>query len=113
MTARQSDLLVEALRGHLAKGKHPVLPEGSRPLWDAFCALSEARSFGAVGPNPIAWSEILAWMQLMRWPLEPHHIEVIRAMDNAWLAHAHGTREGGPAKPEVPLTATAFDAIFG
>lgn len=106
------DRLVSALSTHLETGEPPRLPDGSRPLWDAFCALSEARTSSANGPNPIAWSEILAWSQLMRWPLEPHHVEAIRRLDTAWLAHIHGKRTG-TARPTSAVTPAGFDAIFG
>jgi len=103
--------LVAALEAHLATGAAVALPEGSRPLWDAFCALSQARSYGAVGANPIAFAEIAAWSALMRWPLEPHHVETIRALDVAWLKSVH--REARPQVSSAPLTPEMFDAVLG
>lgn len=41
-------------------------------------------------------------------PLEPHHVEIIIAMDQAWL-------KGGGRQPvqRKPITAEVFDAVFG
>lgn len=108
--------LVAALEAHLATGAPVALPEGSRPLWAAFCALSQARSYGALGPNPIAFSEIAAWAQLTRTPLAPHHVEALRALDRAWIAAAISKVEGGHAEQQnapQPISAALIDAMFG
>ena len=84
-------------------------------LWEAFQRLSRARSYGAAGPNPIGFPEIEAWMRLTRTPLEPHHVEVIEAMDAVWLNRARGI--GGapdgvkiaPHKSAHKITPEMFD----
>lgn len=105
--------LVAALEAHLA-GAPMRLPEGAEPLWRAFCDLSRARPSG---PGPIAFSEIAAWSALMRCPLEPHHVETIRALDDAWLKSAHrmapGGKGGASQPPSAPLTPEIFDTFFG
>lgn len=93
--------LVEALRA-----RPPIIPEAGRLVWRAFVALSRSRSYGAVGPNPISYLEIEAWCRLMRMPLEPHHVEMICALDQAWL------RADALPKPKGNLTAAAFDAVL-
>jgi hypothetical protein len=109
---RLRDRLVAALRAHLA-GAPPVVPEGGEAFWDAFVALSATRTYGFAGPNPISYTEIEAYMRIYRWPLAPHHIHVIRAMDAAWLA-ACMDEKASPARdvPTAPITAAAFDAVF-
>lgn len=106
--------LVDTLKAHLAGDKRPV-PEAGIPLWNAFCELSATRTYGFSGPNPIPWTEIEAWSTLMRWPLEPHHVRAIRALDLAWLEHARA-KGAPPAAPQAISTAAfdaAFDAAFG
>lgn len=115
---RASKALCAALEKHLAGGAAQA-PEGSSPLWNAFMALSRARSCGPAGPNPIAYTDIAAWAQLMRVPLEPRHVETIAAMDQVWLEHVY-TRKTVPegAKPLPPrskhkVTAELFDLAVG
>ncbi|MCA0847189.1 hypothetical protein LCL92_07850 [Salipiger thiooxidans] len=73
-------------------------------------ALSRARSCGAAGPNPISYPEIAAYAQLMRMPLEPHHVETLAAMDAVWMQRVYARAKGGPS---AQLTAAAFDAFLG
>lgn len=114
-------LLVAALRRHLAGGK-PVVPEAGVLFWNLFMEISAGRSYHAAGPNPVSYAEIHAYARLHRWPLQPHHIAMIRALDDTWLEHAYqraqGRRDGktfdGRRAAHAPdLTAASFDAVFG
>ena len=107
---RQQDRLCAALEAHLAGGR-PMAPEGSSPLWNGFMALSRARSCGPGGPNPISYPEILAWARLMQVPLEPHHVQILTAMDQVWLQDFY--KRTDKAAPVAPLSAAAFDAFLG
>lgn len=100
------------------KGRKVQLPEGGGPVLDAFLALSRARSYGPLGPNPISFTEIAAWCSLMRVPLAPHHVRIITALDEVWLAQVakREAPEGVKALPPIsehPLSAGIFDAVFG
>ena len=99
-------LLVDALRDHLATGAAPSIPDAGKLIWQAFVALSRSRSYSSAGPNPINFQEIEAWCRLMRIPLGPHHVEMICALDQAWLR--------ADEKPRVKgnLTASVFDAVL-
>ncbi|WP_420023355.1 phage tail assembly chaperone [Cereibacter azotoformans] len=103
-----------ALAGALAGGNPPV-PEAGALLWRAFWQLSRCRTLHAAGPNPIGWAEMEAWCRLMRVPLEPQHVEIIAAMDDAWLDHAYASRgaRAAPVKSSQPLTPQIMDALFG
>jgi hypothetical protein len=83
--ARLAEQMVAAVRQHVKTGERIDVPEAGTVLWDAFMQLDAARTFHA-GPNPIGFAEIEAWARLMRWPLQPHHVRVLRAMDSALLA---------------------------
>ena len=84
-------------------------------LLDAFVALSRARSYGMHGPNPITWEAVAAWSRLMRMPIEPHHADVIMALDEVWMTHAmqrDNVPDGVKKLPPIsqqPLTAALFD----
>ncbi|WP_353428934.1 phage tail assembly chaperone [Paracoccus denitrificans] len=94
-------------------------PETGRALWNAFQGLSVTRTYHPAGPNPIQPSEVLAWCQLHRMPMEPRHVEILLAMDQAYLDHAYAAAkrpEGVKAMAPVsktPLTAGLLDAMFG
>lgn len=94
-------------------------PEAGLPLWNAFQGLSATRTYHAAGPNPIQPSEIAAWCLLHRLPLAPHHVEILLAMDQAWLDHAYaaakapqGVKVLAPIS-KTPITAGLMDAMLG
>lgn len=111
--------IVAALRAQLAGGRSQP-PEAGIIYWNAFAALSRQRSWHAHGPNPISFCEIETWCRVMRVPLEPRHVQIITAMDAAWMDHAiaglnsHAKGDKGiPKGKQPPLTAGMFDAMFG
>ena len=110
--------LCAAVVASLAGGKI-IPPEAGRDLWNAFQRLSRTRTYHAAGPNPIQPSEIRAWCELMRQPLEPRHVEIILAMDEAWLTRAYARAaapDGARTLPPVskhPISAALLDAVLG
>lgn len=113
--ARLEAQLVATLRETLNR-RPAAIPDAGAWLWNAFAALSATRSHHMAGPNPIAYAEIEAWSRLTRTPLEPHHVEVLRELDETWLAHfTKETRSGKtPARSSgQSITPAAFDAVFG
>lgn len=113
--------LVAALEENLATEKRPRLPEGGRMLWDWFIDLHGGRTYHMAGPNPISYADMLAYCVLKRIPLPmpPHHLEIILAMDRAFLAFAVRKNQKPPdgvkAAPPVSkqkLSSKLFDAMF-
>lgn len=120
---RVRDQLIVALKSHLAGGK-PDVPEAGILLWNLFMEISAGRTWHMGGPNPIGHSEIEAYARLHRWPLQPHHVAIIRALDDAWLEDAYsrmGDAKGKGGKKfdgrryanAQPMTAEVFDLVFG
>lgn len=114
---RLKEQLCTALRG-LLRQERPKVPEGGDTLLMAFLELSRARSYHTHGPNPISWEALAAWSRIMRQPLEPHHAEIIMALDAVWMEDAT-RRMAAPAGMNVarpsatPLSPELFDAIMG
>lgn len=105
--------LCDAVRDGLAGAKCRP-PEAVQHLWNAFQRLSATRSYHAAGPNPIQPTEILAWFQLIGWPLDRLRVDILLAMDQAWLEAAYRKQapDGVKTLPPVsqhPLTAALFD----
>jgi hypothetical protein len=111
--------LVGALERYLDGGRSAP-PDGGGTLWRAFGDLSRARFCGPAGPNPISYPEIVAYAQLMRMPLEPHHVETLAAMDAVWMERVYRKAKGAPAgvktlppRSEHALTPAMFDLVTG
>lgn len=114
--------LVAAFGKQLGGGT-AFVPEAGRLIWSWFQDLHAVRDFNGAGPNPIRWSDIASYARLRRLPVEQRHLAVIRALDDCYLAHAYaaraaasGKRQGVKVIPKhsgQPLTASAFDAVFG
>ena len=102
--------LVAALETHLARGGRPRPPLAGQPIWQAFAALSDLRQWGEATPQPIQPSEVEAWARLSRCFLPPHHVELIFAMDAAWLKWQ---RTPEAERVVGPLTGATFDAMMG
>lgn len=108
--ARLRRQMVAALESHLMQGEPPRPPLAGVMLWQSFIALSELRTFGEAGPDPIRPGDIEAWARLHGRHLPPHHVTIITALDLTWLKWART-----PEKDRVVgvMTAERFDALFG
>ncbi len=59
-------------------------------VWSAFIALSNSRTAGFSGPNPITYSEIKAWKELTDTPISSREVEVIKSVDVVYMGIANG-----------------------
>jgi len=109
------ETILRAVRVFLAGGKLN-LPEGAGIIWEVFTALHQTRATG-MGPAAITFAEIEASARLMRWPLAPHHVSLLRGIDRAWIEHVSRQDGASGAPPPVrqaqPMNPAAFDAVFG
>jgi hypothetical protein len=63
----------------------PECPEEARYLWAWFMELHRARPQGGMGPGAIGYPDIQAWCGLRGVRLAPWEVEVLTALDHAWL----------------------------
>lgn len=54
-------------------------------IWSAFISLSNSRTSGFSGPNPITYEQILAWKQVTEQPLDAWEADVIKRLDILYL----------------------------
>ena len=101
--------LVAALEDQIKHNREPNVPEAGILYWQIFCELSANRSFAPAGPNPIQFTELQAWCQVRRWPLEQAHIDLILSMDAAFIKSVYSRQE---SKPLTDVTPAALDAAF-
>lgn len=73
----------------LLKLAGPPLPSGAECIWSWFCDLAAGRG-GGFGPAAISWMEVAAWQTLRRTQLADWELDLIRALDNAYLRIAGG-----------------------
>lgn len=104
--------LVAALRRHLADGGRARPPEAGRLLWRAFTELDATRTMHAHGPNPITMTEVEAWARMNAYPLRPHHVRILKAMDAALLEHIN-TSQPSERRVVGKLSPKMFDAVMG
>lgn len=81
---RQTGRKIEALE---PPTEFPVLISH---VWSAFCILSNSRSAGFSGPNPITYEQIKAWKELTETPLASWEVEAIKRLDVVYLGVANG-----------------------
>lgn len=108
-TRRLKAQLVVALRDHL-RGRRPAPPFAGVALWQAFAALSDARRWSDGMPDPLQASEVEAWARLTGAALPRHHVQIIAALDAAWL---EWMRTPEAERVAGPMTGAVFDAMFG
>lgn len=116
MTQRLKRQLVAALKQYLKTRRLPQVPEAGVLLWNIFMQVSSTRTYHMAGPHPISFAEIREFSALYGWPLQAHHVEIIRALDDAWLEHSYSktnSKDKGRQEHSGELTADAFDAVFG
>jgi hypothetical protein len=59
-------------------------------VWSAFINLSNTRSIGFSGPNPISYIEIKAWKDLTESPLTSFEVEAIKRLDTMYMRASNG-----------------------
>lgn len=117
------------LKRHMTKamaakqaGKRYAVPEAGMLLWSLYWQIAATRTYHSAGPNPISYQEIAAYCRLHRWPLQPHHIGILRAIDDTLLEGVYDATAVKLDVPSVapkplaaaqPITVAAFDAVFG
>jgi hypothetical protein len=65
-------------------------PEVLASVWFAFISLSNCRSQGFSGPNPISYRDIKDYIELTESPLSPREVNLLRELDGVYMRTAHG-----------------------
>jgi hypothetical protein len=59
-------------------------------VWSAFCDLSNTRSQGFSGPNPISYRDIKDYKELTDTPLSPKEVKLLVSLDAVYMRTANG-----------------------
>lgn len=79
-----------------------------------FLELNGQRTGSGFGPNPLQFSELLAWQQMTSRRLVPWETRAVLAMDRAYMVVSAELAK--PAEDQVSeenLSAEVFDRMFG
>jgi len=92
ITKREHLESVERQVGHSLKElETPTeFPNVLANVWSAFCALSNCRSQGFSGPNPISYRDIKDYKELTESPISPKEVNLIRELDGVYMRTANG-----------------------
>ena len=92
ITEREHLEQVERQIGRRPEALEPptVFPQLMSHVWSAFCRLSNSRTQGFSGPNPITYEQIKAWKELTETPVEPREVEAIKSVDTVYMRVANG-----------------------
>jgi len=112
MSDRIHKLLADALTASIKSGHKMRIPDGAHLIWQWFLDLNRTRTYHNAGPNPITYSEILAYTQLTGAVLRPKDIMAIRRLDDTWIATIYEMRDKPNSKTNAELHTGAFDALF-
>ena len=117
--AWHTDRLCDVVRWQLAnphkRDEGPEVPPGGARIWSIFLALHAARTAG-MGANPITYGEMEAYARLQQTPLRPFEVDMLRAVDRAYMDASRNSKDMPPPEREVQsrkMSPGLFDALFG
>ena len=64
----------------------PAMPPALGYVWQIFMALSNGRSYGETGPNPLCYTEMKAWCDLHGTDLVDWEIDLVKALDATFIS---------------------------
>jgi hypothetical protein len=59
-------------------------------VWSAFLTLSNRRTMGFSGPNPVTFEQIKAWKELTETPIDTWEIQAIIRLDQVYMGVYNG-----------------------
>lgn len=93
----------------------PEMPTAGLRVWGIFLGLCTSRTSSGFGVNPISHGEIEAYSRVRREPIRPFELDIIRALDAAYL-EVMAEMAKNPDRPKVSsekLTPQLFSRLFG
>lgn len=64
----------------------PPLPQNAAHLWEYWSELNTARGYGAGGPNPISFQDLISWQMIRGLTLDKWEVRAILRLDGAFLS---------------------------
>ena len=91
-TKREHLEQVERQTGRSLKELEPPteFPDLLANVWFAFCALSNTRSQGFSGPNPISYRDIKDYKELTDTPISSREVKLLVDLDSVYMRTTNG-----------------------
>ena len=67
----------------------PQVPVGLEEIWQWYWDLRASAGSGINGPEPLRYSEIVAWMTLSKEEILPTHLRFLRILDAQYMRTYH------------------------
>ena len=71
----------------------PEVPEAGEEIWDWYWDLRDRAGGGFSGPEPLKYSEIDAWLRLNRHDLSVLELDMLKQLDDSFMANYHKLKE--------------------
>lgn len=96
MGVAPEELLQEHLKAQNGTGGELVheCPEGFEWYLPAFFEVTRSRGSNGYSPDPLSWTELLAWMTVNRLELSPWETDLLMALDVTWRTSWNGSTSG-------------------
>lgn len=78
-------------------------PEEAEFVWEIFWELRNHTKSGFSGPESLSFLELAAWQRIRGFELDPPVIDMILAMDSAYLTEWHKEKPQEKRKPRPPI----------
>lgn len=63
------------------------LPESFKYIWDYFLRLNQKRTSNGFGVNPLSYTEVKNFFELLQITTDPFEVEVLMLLDNVAMEH--------------------------
>jgi hypothetical protein len=70
-------------------GPEPEIPDVVSHVWNWFWVVNNRRQYSPNGPQPLTFSEIDSWVRRMDLDARPEEIEMLVAMDDAFITASY------------------------
>ena len=84
-TAPENSGMYEAALSSLEEA--PEIPFYLTHVWDWFWQIHKGRTYGMSGPNPLTWTDIESWRNILDIQINPLEVELIKEIDSAYLEY--------------------------
>lgn len=65
----------------------PEIPFYLEHIWQWFWQIHRGRTYGMSGPNPLTWTDIESWSNILQTEVRPIEVEIIKEIDSVYLEY--------------------------
>ena len=65
----------------------PEIPFYLEHIWGWFWQIHSGRTYGMSGPNPLTWTDIQSWSNILKTDIRPIEAEILKEIDSVYLKY--------------------------